>query len=232
MSTLVSLIARAKSLAQDHAEHASEGDWDGAFREALSIYNRDSPRQIVEDNSGDGSAYDFPLAGFDPSISSVVSVEYPADQRLPVLLDASAWMVYQRPDGPVLRMLHRTPATGESVRITYSAAHSISGFNDADTTTIPGAHLEALVALTASQVLRRLANRFLHEQDNAILHGDQVDRLSKSDEARKRARELEEMYRRIVGLRNKPSAAGAVLDWDTSFSGTGVDHLTHSRRWR
>lgn len=233
MAELGELIIRAKSLAQDHAEHAQSDDWEEAVREALAVYNRDFPRRVVTDRNGDGNKFDFELGSdFDQSYSTVLEVEYPAGKRYPEMLEPRHWMLYQSPDGPVLRMLSYTPGSSEQVRVTFSSPHTIDGLNDAISTTIPGSHIDGVIALTASQVLRRLANRFLHEQDRSILHGDQVDRLSKSDEAKKRAGELDGMYRRIVGLGKKLAAAGADVNWDSSIAGSGMDHLTHPRKWR
>lgn len=234
MSTFSDLANRADSLVQDQGSYLGLGDKEHAFREALARYARDVPRAIVEDLSGDGGTYDFTLASYSDGFSTVRSVEYPAGRRPAVYLEPGDYAIYRTANTTKLRLQDVTPSTGETVRVVYTALHTIENLDLATSTTVPSWHEDAVVSLAAARLLYRLADRFLHEQE-ATIAVDSVNRTTKSEDASRRARDLEKVYQSIVG-----SGAGgdstppvmATVDWDISFAGSGIDLLSHPRRRR
>lgn len=233
MSSYATLIARATRLVNDQGAHLSSDDEQDACREALTTYSIDVPRHVIEDESGNGTLYDFTLAtAFTDRFSQIVSIEYPAGERPAIYLEPDEWTIYRTASTTRLRLQSITPSSGQTVRVTYTALHTVNGLDGAVTTTVPSWHLEALVCLIASRLLERLANQFIHDQEATILTADGVDRGSKAAEASKRARALEGDYRAMVGLARGVMPGGALVDWDASISGTGVDYLTHWKRHR
>ncbi len=234
MSDLNTLVERAQNLAQDIAGALTDVQIAEAVRQALGRYTNDKPRQVGEDFAGDGSAWQFALdSAYVPGLSSVLQVEYPTGQRPPCRLAATDWDVYVGIDGSAtLTLAGLTPATGETVRATYTAVHTISGLDAAVATTVPAQHQHGLVALIASFMLRQAANRMTHEMEAPLFQGDIRERGDKAKSAAARADELMAQYKTLVGVQDGPAPASVTVDWDTSFGGSGVDHLTHSSRRR
>ncbi len=233
MSDYAVLGTRADDLLQNQGSALKDDAKAQAFREALSRYNRDAPLAVWEDFSGNGTAYQFSFTGdFAVGFSQIKSVEYPTGERPQRYLVASDYHVYQsNATTVVLELPYNTPGAGETVRVVYTARHTIEDLDTATATTIPEWHEEALVTLAASRMLARLAGRFIHEQDSTI-DADATNRSSKDESAAKRSRALEQDYRDLMGIRKGVVPGMVTIDWDTSLSGSGVDHLTHPRRWQ
>lgn len=229
LATLISAIERVLLDQPRLLGTASGQEVESAVREALERYSGDAPRESVVDIAGSGT-YDLALpAEFLAGQSRIVRIEYPAGERHPRYLEPDDWVLYRTASTSVLRLLAHTPATGETVRLTYTAAHTIDGLDGASATTIPPQHTQAFVLLATARCLARLANRFLHEQESTLAL-DAVERGSKVDQARRLARDLESDYRNQVGVSLGEAPALARLDWDTTIAGSGLGRLTHPRR--
>ena len=234
MSDYSTLEARALALVNDPnatAEITTQMK-DDAFREALSRYDLDAPLQVVEDLSGDGSTYDFALTSWVDQFSRVSSVEYPAGYRPATVVDPNDYEIYQTSSTTKLRLKFDTPGASETVRVNYSGRHTIKDLDSAAATTVYVWHEEAIVRLAASNLLMRLAARYLHEQGGTLVDADGINRSSKSDIARRLANALEKDYQNYLGIESGVVAAGGVVDWDTTFAGSGLARLTHPSRWR
>lgn len=233
MSAYAVLEGRAEGLLQDQGDYLTAGDREQAFREALARYTRDVPRDIWEDFSGDGSAYQFSFVDdFTVGFSQVASVEFPVGERPQSYLVASDYHLYQSDASTVvLELPNHTPGASETVRVVYTARHTIDGLDAATATTIPAWHEEAVVTLAASRMLARLAGRFIHEQD-ATIDADSTARTTKDESAAKRSRALEQDYRDLMGIRKGVVPGLVTLNWSETFSGSGIDFLTHPKRWR
>lgn len=241
---LADLADRVEALTQDRSGATTDADREDAVRAALRAYDRDAPRVVVEDIAGDGTTYDLAFAAdtaYVNGFSQIASVEYPAGQRPPAVLSRESWSIYRTPSTWSLRLHGLTPGATETVRVTYTAPHTLAGLDpdpvvDGVTvptpTTVPAWHEEALAALAASRLLEQLAARFVHEQEPQIA-ADVVDRQSKSDLAARRARELASYYRTaVLGTGQTDAPAGAVVAWHGHTS-AGQEWLTHPRSaWR
>ncbi len=230
---LATLIERMRSRLQDVAgllDAATEGDLYQAVRDGLEQYDDDAPRVLVADIAGDGVTYDFALpAGYVDGFSRITAVEYPAGQRQPVYLEPTDWHIYRTPTTTKLRLRWHTPTSGETVRVSYTARHTVEDLDGATTTTVPAWHRQAFLALCTARAFSRLAARFVHEQE-ATLAIDSVERSSKVDQARKLAEALLREYRELVGVRGGEAPAAVRLDWSTSVAGSGAVRLTHRGR--
>lgn len=221
-------------LLQDEGGHLDGFALTQAFRQALTRYSRDVPRRFVEDFTGDGTAFQFTFTGpFVTHQSAVLAVEYPAGERPPAILDPNDYELYESAtDTMSLSLWNHTPGSGETVRVTYTVPHTIEDLDTATATTVRSVHEQGVLALAVSIMLRQLANRFLHEQESSLFDADAVDRRSKSDVAASRARDYLNLYQEIVGVADGVAPAMVSVDWDSSFAGSGLDHLTHSSKWR
>jgi hypothetical protein len=232
MSDYATFEARINGLAKDTADELNTFDIQDALREALTTYDADVPRQIIEDLSGDGTKYDFTLTNWVDRFSSISNVEYPTGERPARYLEDDDFIIYRTATTTGLRLQELTPGTGQTVRVTYTARHTIDGLDGATTTTVLAWHENAVVSLAASRCLLRFATRYLHEQGGSMLDADVVDRQSKSDIARRLAGTLAQSYRDELRIESGVVAAGGVIDWDLSFAGSGAAKLTHPKRWR
>jgi hypothetical protein len=234
--TLATLKTRVQSvLQQQHAYLSFEtnGDVEMAIRDALEHYSSDVPRIAVVDVAGDGATYDLALpSGYVQQFSSIHSIEYPAGNYPATYLEPSDWDYYQNASATVIRLLSAVPNTGETVRLRYTAMHTLDDFDSASATTIWLGHAEAFVKLVAAKCLDRLAARFLYEQESQFSI-DTVDRGSRTDQARRLGRAFMEQYREVVGVQGGAASASGFLDWDVSGHGIpSYPMLTHHRRHR
>lgn len=231
--TLASLSAKVQSAIQDTGtlmSASSGGDLEQSIREALENYSRVLPYVVVTDVAGDGATYDLTLPGtYIDGFSRFTTIEYPAGQRVPAYLPSDAWVIYRTASALKLRLRDDTPSATESVRLTYTALHTITGLDAAITTTIPANHTYAFVKLAAHFALLRLAARYISERE-ATLNLDNVDRQSKADVARRLADAFLKEYRDTLNLTAGEGPALAFVTQRSTFADTGIVELTHRRR--
>ena len=233
MSDYPTLLGWAEGLLQDQNDSLSTAEKQQSFREALAKYSRDVPREVYEDFTGDGSLYQFTFTGpFSVGFSQVKRVELPVGQRPARFLPLDEYGLYQSDETTVkLDLPYETPASGDTVRVIFTALHTIDDLDAATATTVATWHEEAFVMLAASRMLARLAARFIHEQDSTI-DSDAIGRGTKDESAAKRSRALLQDYENLLGIKRGVTPGVVVIDLDTSLSGSGMDYLTHPRRWR
>lgn len=203
------------------------------IRNALEQFGRDVPREVIADITGDGATYDLTLPDtYLDGYSGITTIEYPAGERFPTILDSTAWSLYRTESTLRLRLLAATPTLGSTVRITFTGMHTIDDLDSATVTTIPAYSTEAFTLLATAQCLYILASRFLHEQEDT-LNLDTVDRGSRTDQARRLANDLMKQYRELIGESSEGALrpASGMVDWDSSYAGSGYRRLTHSRRY-
>lgn len=195
------LLDLVKSKVKDTAGKLDDGeDFIPAIDGALQRYSRHNPLAVVEDLDGaDSHDLDLPT-GWVEGFSALSAVEYPAGEVPEVLLDPAGYRLYQSPDGWKLRLFDEEPATGESVRVTYTAPRLESQ--------IPQNDLDAVACLAAADCCERLANLYTQSSDPTI-GADVVNYRSKGAEYASRAKRLRELYATHIGVDEKggPPAA-------------------------
>jgi len=199
-------------------------DFDSNISEAISIYSKYRPREVVEDITGDGG-HDYALpTAWDSGFSHVRDIEYPVDAVPETMLEDEDWKIYRLPAGEKLRLINATPAATETFRVRHTALHTEA--------TIPAADIDAVANLAAALCCEMLANAFAMTGDPAIL-ADAVNYHSKSGEFSRRAKQFRELFNRFLGIRDGTivTAASAVKDNDVNYP-WGGDRLTHQRRYR
>ncbi len=220
IKTLLKAGALPREFALDEADYAD------LIEAALSRYSKDRPQLSYEDYAGDGAVYDFTLpAAWDRALTVVASVEYPQGEHEPAYLQRRDWTIYARgTSAEKLRLLRLTPASGETMRLTYTLPHTA----DDSSATIPANDLKCLAWLAAAEGCHILARRYAQTSE-PILGADSVNYTSKAAEYTRLGRELERKYQNHIGLKEGDTAgpSGASMDWDETLSQSRGDYLTH-----
>lgn len=209
-------------LIQDDAGVLEAVELDALIDSAVRRYSRAKPRVVVADAAGDGGFdYDLP-AQFDPEWSELRRVEYPAGRREPSYVDKLDWTLYEDPTGVKLRFLADSPKAGETIRLTFTALHTV----DASSTTVPAADHDVIELLGAALACEALASHYSSAGDSTVL-ADRVDHKSKAAEYALRAKRFAKLAEDLVPLPDKDDVrpAGA----ETSFGGD-AGFLTHPER--
>lgn len=231
MSTILTFEALFGDRVRDSGAKITPAQIDRAIVAAAKRYSRVRPVEAVQDYAGDGATFDFAVpTGWMPELSTVRSMEYPAGQRQASLLESDQWNFYRLSTSVVkIRLIAITPATGETLRVTWTKPHVI----DVAGSTIVAHDEEAVANLAAAIGLRELAAHYANTVD-PTLAADSVNYRSKSSEYLKLANELEQQYREHLGIKDGESeliAGGTFVDVDRTSS-VNQDLLTHPNRYR
>jgi len=210
-----------------------------AIRSAIDRFNKDKPREVTNDISGDGE-YDYTLPTEETKpwvneFSYVISVEYPSGKQSPVMVDPEDYKIYDNGTSKVLRFLSYSPSSSETIRL----MHTTKWLCDKDNTTIEDRDAWPLACLAASIGLRILASHWLQSVESN-LNADVVDYSTKSIDATLLADMLENVYRDHLGIarigqtkavESPVRPAGGTKDLDMEYS-WNEDYMTHPRRQR
>jgi hypothetical protein len=139
--------------------------------EAVKSYSQLRPLVKVVQTTGDaGYDYDLPL-DWEDGFSAIQSIEYPADQQIPVILDPSRYQLYQKivvnVSSTVLRFLVDRPKTTETFLMLYTIRHSL----DESAGTIPEADKEAVSNLAGALCCFALARALDEEVGGSTIGG-------------------------------------------------------------
>jgi len=221
----MALIDDVKAKVKDTSgKLADPADYTSNIDEAIGVYSKYRPREIVEDITGDGG-HDYALpASWNAGFSVIRDIEYPVGNVPETLLEEGEWKIYRSPSGEKIRLIYATPGSTETFRVRYTALHTEA--------TIPASDLDAVANLAAALCCEMLANAFAMTGDPAIA-ADSVNYHSKASEFTKRARSFRDLFTRHLGITDGASvaAAAAVKDMDRDYP-WGGDRLTHPRRQR
>jgi hypothetical protein len=203
----------------DSGKIDNPGDYQTAITAALKRYSKHRPLNLVADIPGDGG-HDYSLPeGWNPGLSGILCVEFPAGLIPEVILDSRDYKLYQSPAGQKLRILNIIPTAEEAIRVTYNGLHTEE--------TLPEADQEAVASLAASICCGQLAAAFGNTSDPTI-QADVVNYRTKTDEFRRLADFLEGQYKEHLGIFGVDSTPAAM-----AVSPASEDkrlRITHGRR--
>ncbi len=229
MSTLATFELLFDDRVRDTGAKLGSTERARAIAQALTRYAQVRPVIAVQDYPGDGSTFDLALpTGYVEGLSTILSIEYPLGERVPALLETSAWSLYRTTTALKLRLLSTTPATGKTARVTFTKPHVV----DVAGSTVPVTDEAAVGDLAAAVGLRELAALYANTQDPTIA-ADVVNYRSKSEEYLRLAKELEGRYRAHLGLDKETEVRAGYAFTDVDQETThGLEKLTHpnSRR--
>jgi len=220
---LTEATEKLKLKIQDDAEKLSVDDQQNTIVNSLELFSKDFSRIITDDISGDGN-YDYtPPSDWLDGFSVIKKIEYPAGERIPRYIDEDDWTIYDDTSSKKIRFLSHTPASGETVRITFTVP-----YYKATIVNIPINHIDAFIHLCAANACMSIATKMGFVQTPTI-QADSVNYHSKGGEFAKRSKEFKKLYDDFIGKSEGVLAASTVMDWD-SIPSWQSDHLTHE--WR
>ncbi len=216
----MSLLDMTITMVKDNSGRLDNDDYVAAVSAAIAEYSRHKPQEIVVDVLGNGSHDLDEPAGWVPEFSVLRQLEYPAGLVPGSFIEKDQLILYNTPAGEKIRLLSATPTNLETVRITFTIPRT-------EATIVP-TDLDAVSHLSAAHALRMLANRFIDTTD-PLIAADVVNYQQKSDQASRRAKDLEKLYRDHLGIKEDDPmpAASATMDMAENYPG-GSDRLTHA----
>ena len=145
-----------------------------ALEAAVDQYGNDNPRKREETFAGNGTLFDFGIntagATIDDFIrdwSRIVTVEFPTGTRIPDYIETRRTVVLFPADVATFRMLVDTPATGQSVALTYTVRWPYPTDTVADDKIID-VHFAPVAALAASKMAGNKAAEFARQQSSQL----------------------------------------------------------------
>ena len=229
--------SRVETALQDTAEKLQPDDKDRLLSQAVLVYSKDRPREIIHELTGDGTSYDFAMpSSWVEGFSSIRGkIEYPADDyQNPVYIEDDEWVFFQKLVSSVttkyIRFTTFTPSSNKKARFLYSLPHTLIDTSN----TIVDNDIEAVITLTAALCFWALAAKFAQTTDPTI-DADVIDYQRKSDLYTILAKEKLALYNSLMGIGDEAKGAAAagveIKDLDVMFP-WGEDYLTHPIRQR
>src|SRR4030042_907991 len=116
--TLIQFKPKVSEIVQDDASKLSTTERDGFIQEAVKIYSKHRPRDVVREFVGNGT-YDYAfityLKSWVKDFSTLLKVEYPADERDPEYIDEDDFTIVTKAAGQYLRFLADIPPATETI---------------------------------------------------------------------------------------------------------------------
>lgn len=171
-----------------------------AIAQAVLQYGADAPRTLTADVPNiTGGLFDVP-AGWVSTASQLVAVEYPIGVAPMATLEAA---IARNEAGTWQVMLLDDTLADATVRVHFTAPHVV----DAEGSTIPALHENAVACWAAAELCRQLATQKGHERD-ATISAASVNGQSQSGDLARRAKDWFAQYRVALGLPDPEAAAG------------------------
>jgi hypothetical protein len=182
-----------------------------AIRPALMRYSIDRPLVDVAEVAGAASSYFALPTGWVDGYSELRSVEHPARQNPPIILDSRSWTITRDPSTVTTKKIllyYATPAASEYVRFEYTRPWPMPDTADATVDMVDDIAFEAVAMLAASHALMTLANETARSRMADVLSPDYVDHQQRFTELTGAADRLRQIYEAFLGL--SATAAGGV----------------------
>ena len=225
--TFADLQIAVDSRIQDDAGKLAPDARDDCIREAIrDRYSRFRPQELVKDLAGDGVTWKWALnttnfPSWDNARSSIVALEYPAEERPPRFLETADWVIIRAATSRWVGLSAITPGTGATLRVTYTAPHAD------DASTVPAGDLDAVANAAAALASRRL-QAIYSQLGNSSIGADAVDYGAKRDGFASLAKDLDRRFEESMGTAEDdeaPAASGTAV-WDPGMA-DGGRRLTH-----
>ena len=125
--TYTQFKSKVSEIVQDDAAKLSTSERDNFIQEAVKIYSKHRPRDVVREIAGDGT-YDYALSNMKAWVkgfSIIKQIEYPANQRDPEYVDEDDFIIIEKATGQFLRFLVDSPPATETIRVVHTALHAL-----------------------------------------------------------------------------------------------------------
>lgn len=209
---------------------------------AVGQFSLDMPRRRIVDITGQTTPFInvTNFTGWINDWSLVLQIEYPAEAVSSTytptwLSEDDDWDYYRDATNYYLRLRRITPASSETLRVSYTAVHTLDNTTD----TIPSLYFDAVCDLAACYCCTRLATDRAADTDGTI-NADYVTRdgqLKFKQQAEVFCAQYSRKLGMAVGANGQPGGSGQpaseFIDWDTGPSNPFFrDRLWHSTRYR
>tara|TARA_Y100000310_G_scaffold3579_1_gene4465 strand:+ start:1492 stop:2220 length:729 start_codon:yes stop_codon:yes gene_type:complete len=201
----------------------------------VRTFSRSIPREIVEDEVGDGGKY-YPLtnlASWVNDFSRIVSIDYDSGSRVgsdeqPRFLDKNnlAWSYYRDATVRYLFFPGLAPTSSITFRVTYTALHTLSE----TTSTVPSQYENAVIYLTVSHILR-FAQVRMEQGTGGQGSSEFTGFRNKGSGFGNIAEHYEQLYIKEMGGADGVPAALATREFDMTFA-HGEQYLFHGGQLR
>lgn len=226
MATLTQTIQAVRRLIKDtNSNLLSDAEVTEAVNGALRRYNKDSPRILVEDVTGDGGNYyliSSVLSDWVRGFSAIIKIDYDVGSRIsgdevPYYLEPEDWSVYLSATDTEYLWLAYAPDSSTDFRVWYTTPHDHTDSAD----TIYDEDLDAFRWLVASVCCDILATKRAQSSDSTI----GADAVAYSSKQRQFAEESDRWFAKYAGHlgfdpeEQGPEAAAGIVDWDRPVIG-------------
>ena len=189
--------------------------------ESVKTYSTYRPLEVPLRVDGDGGfTYDLP-DDWEDGFSEIKSIEYPAGEQIPVILDPLTYQLYRDDTGIKLRFLADTPETTGEFILTYTIRHSI----EEAWGTIPESDFDAVVNLATSLACTAIGRKYTQDAGGSTIAvgSEQWRSVVRYSE---KAAELMNMFLKHMGIGKE---VGPALAFGTMIKGSswGYDKATH-----
>lgn len=239
MGALTDTIAAVRRLIKDTGSNLlTDGEITEAVNGALRRYNKDRPRVLIEDVTGDGGNYylvSSVLTDWVRGFSAILQIDYDVGDRItndetPVFLEDEDWMIYHSAtDTEYLYFPNYAPDSGTKLRVWYTTPHDHSDTAD----TVYAEDVDPFRWLVASICCDILATKRAQTSDSTI-GADAVAYTSKQRQFAEESDRWFAKYAAHIGFdptRQGPPPAAAFADWDRPVGGK-QEYIYHGRRTR
>lgn len=242
MATLTSTTAAIRRLIKDiNSDLLADNEVEEAINGALRRYNKDRPRILVDDVTGDGGHYyliSSSLSDWVRGFSKVIQIDYDVSNRvssdeIPYFLEPIDWTVYlSATDTEYLLLPNHAPGSSTDFRVWYTTPHDHTDSAD----TIYAEDLDAFRWLSASICCDILATKRAQTSDSTI----GVDAVNYQSKQRQFAEESDRWFKKYaahIGVPEDqgPEAAASFTEWDRPVGGVygyTQEYIYHGRRTR
>lgn len=225
-------ISQAKVFLRQHQARINPEDWIRISEQTRQHFNRDKPRELIGDITGDGtSTYTLTsiITGWSNRFSRIVSIEFPSGEQDPIILQTKKYFLY-RPDNTneTLNFRFVTPGTNQTIRLNYTVPHTFSE----QTSTIEDEDKMLFSLLIAHYAACVTASDFLNA-NRSNLANDSVSFSEKYNDMISLADKLKKTYTDMLtgGTEGKKTYASLNKDYDmiTSYGQEFIVHLEDNR---
>ena len=174
----------------------SDEDLNRWINDAVDIYSQYRELETTVDISlsASQSVVDLP-ADFEDGLSRAVSVELPANQTPPTILEKHRWALRRRAAGLKLMLFYDAPAAPATLALSYTRKHTVA----VTTTTVPASDHRAVTDWASALALRAMASHFTQTSD-PTREADIVNYRQRSEECIRLAESREELFFKHMGL--------------------------------
>jgi hypothetical protein len=220
-------------LIQDQAGKLDTTARNLAIRNAVELHSMNVPAVKYQIVTGVSNKTSRTPTGWSDTISQIVKIEFPINQRPPIYLEEEDFEVIRAATASTpFRILFKTfvPGATSPFGVIFTAPHKLG--ITANQNTIPDNHIVAVANLAASIACQQLA-AFYSQSGDSLINADSVNNQSKLPNYLQISKVYLTYYMNFFKIDEHGFArpASITVDIDRDFQ-WGEQFFYHPRRWR